>query len=282
MQFNKLDADIYVLNSISLTDALARTTHLGIGAHPDDNEILGYHGIIECFNQKDLWYTGVTVTDGASSPRAGKYAECSDEEMREIRMREQRKAAEIGKYSCQVQLRYSSMEVKQKHNPDLVDDLQNILDMAAPRVMYLHNPADKHDTHVATVIHSLKAIRALPPDKRPDKVYGCEVWRDLDWVVDCDKQLLPVDKHEEIASSLLRVYDSQIAGGKRYDLAVMGRRRAHATFFESHESDHARAITWAIDLTPLIRNENLSLVDYTLDLIESFKTDVKDRIEKFL
>jgi len=44
----------------------------------------------------------------------------------------------------------------------------------------------------------------------------------------------------------------------------------------------AKAITWAIDLTPLIKNEKLSVVDYTLDLIESFKTDVKNRIEKFL
>jgi len=144
------------------------------------------------------------------------------------------------------------------------------------------DPADKHDTHVATVIHSLKAIRALSSEKHPDKVYGCEVWRDLDWLVDSDKQLLPVDKHEEIATLLLEVYDSQIASGKQYDLAVIGRRRANATFFESHESDKAKAITWAIDLIPLIKNEKLSVVDYTLDLIESFKTDVKNRIEKFL
>lgn len=282
MQFNNPDADTYVPDSIFLTDALARTTHLGIGAHPDDNEILGYHGISECFNQKDLWYTGVTVTDGASSPRAGKYAEYLDAEIREIRMREQREAADIGKYSCQIQLRYSSKDVKQKYNPDLSNDLQKILEIAAPRVIYLHNLADKHDTHVATVIHSLKAIRALSSEKRPDKVYGCEVWRDLDWLIDSDKKLLPVDKHKEIATSLLEVYDSQIASGKQYDLAVIGRRRAHATFFEFSGSDKVKAITWAIDLTPLIKNEKLSVVDYTLDLIESFKTDVKNRIEKFL
>jgi len=80
----------------------------------------------------------------------------------------------------------------------------------------------------------------------------------------------------------LEVYDSQIESGKRYDLAVIGCRRANATFFESYEGDKAGAITWAIDLTPLTKIEKLSVVDYTFHLIESSKTDVKNRIEKFL
>jgi len=39
---------------------------------------------------------------------------------------------------------------------------------------------------------------------------------------------------ENLQFALLGVFESQIAGGKRYDLALMGRRRANATYFESH------------------------------------------------
>ena len=38
--------------------------------------------------------------------------------------------------------------------------------------------------------HSLAALRRLPADQRPKRVLGCEVWRDLDWLVDADKQVL--------------------------------------------------------------------------------------------
>jgi len=60
------------------------------------------------------------------------------------------------------------------------------------------------------------------------------VWRDLDWLVDSDKAPFDVSEHENLQAALLGVFDSQIAGGKRYDLASMGRRRANATYFESH------------------------------------------------
>ena len=49
------------------------------------------------------------------------------------------------------------------------------------------NLVDKHDTHVAVVLRVIAAIRQMPPDIRPEKLYGCEVWRDLDWMLDSDK-----------------------------------------------------------------------------------------------
>ena len=58
---------------------------------------------------------------------------------------------------------------------------------ARPAVVYTHNLADKHDTHVAVALRTLAAIRSLPADVRPAAFYGCEVWRDLDWMVDEDK-----------------------------------------------------------------------------------------------
>ena len=31
--------------------AVAKTTHMAIGAHQDDIEIMAYHGVLECFGR---------------------------------------------------------------------------------------------------------------------------------------------------------------------------------------------------------------------------------------
>ena len=129
-------------------------------------------------------------------------------------------------------------------------------------------------------MRSIEALRRLPVGKRPAKVYGCEVWRNLDWLNDDEKAVLPVSEYKNIASAILGVFDSQISGGKRYDLAAVGRRLSNATFFASHETDECDALTYAIDLTPLIGNSGLSISDFTVAAIERFKNDVKTRINK--
>ena len=78
--------------------ALTRTTHLGIGAHPDDLEFMALHGILACYERPDRWFAGVTVTDGRGSVRAGRFAEWSDEQLVAERRREQETAARIGQY----------------------------------------------------------------------------------------------------------------------------------------------------------------------------------------
>jgi LmbE family N-acetylglucosaminyl deacetylase len=281
MKLTSKKADIFIPNGISEYEALKRTTHLSIAAHQDDTEIFAYHGIAECFGRKDKWFSSVIVTDGAGSPRAGVYKDYSDSQMQEIRKVEQRKAAVVGDYSIQIQLAYPSSAVKTAPAKDLVGDLFAILAETGPEVVYLHNPADKHDTHVASVLHSIEALRRLPDEKKPDRVYGCEVWRNLDWLNDDEKAVLPASGHENIAAAILGVFDSQISGGKRYDLAAIGRRLSNATFFASHETDECAALTYAMDLTPLMRNPNLSIAAFTLAAIERFKNDVQSRINKF-
>jgi LmbE family N-acetylglucosaminyl deacetylase len=200
--------------------------------------------------------------------------------MLEIRKAEQRKAAAVGDYSIQIQLGYPSSAVKTAPSKDLVDDLFAILAATEPSTVYLHNPADKHDTHVASVLRSIEALRRLPDDKKPEKVYGCEVWRNLDWLNDDEKVILPVSDYKNVAAAVLGVFDSQISGGKRYDLAAIGRRLSNATFFASHATDECDSLIYAIDLTPLVRNPKLSIADFTLDAIERFESDVKSRINK--
>ena len=121
----------------------------------------------------------------------------------------------------------------------------------------------------------------LPAGRRPQRVLGCEVWRDLDWLVDMDKVGLDAGRHPALAAELLKVFDSQVTGGKRYDLATIGRRAANATFHTSHATDKVTGITWAMDLTPLVADPALDVTAFTLAHIERLRADVAGRIAKF-
>lgn len=280
MQFHNPTADVFVPDGLTPEAALARTTHLCFCAHQDDIEIMAYHGIAECYGREDRWFTGVVVTNGAGSPRAGIYEKFTDEEMQKVRRLEQRKAAHVGDYACQIQLDYSSAQVKDPKLVAVVEDMVKILRVARPQIVYLHNFADKHDTHVAVSLRALEALRRVAPEHRPAKVYGCEVWRDLDWLPDEDKQALPVSARPNLAAALVGVFDSQISGGKRYDLATLGRRTANATYFASHATDVETALTFAMDLTPLVADPSLSVVAYVTGFIDKFRADVEARVAR--
>jgi len=280
LKLHRPQAEIFVPDGIPMPEALARTTDLCIGSHQDDAEAMALSGILDCFGRTDRWFANVVVTDGAGSARSGLYADCSDARMKEIRRCEQRKAAILGEYSCQILLDYPSAMVKDPAVSGTVADLKQILLVARPKTVYLHNPADKHDTHVATFLRALTALRHLPPAARPERVLGCEAWRDLDWLNDEEKQALPATAHPNLAAALIGLFDSQIAGGKRYDLAVAGRRAAHATFFASHGVDESDGLVFAMDLTPLVRDPNLAVADYTLAAIDWFRADVASRLAK--
>jgi LmbE family N-acetylglucosaminyl deacetylase len=241
---------------------------------------MAFHGIAECFGRKDKRFAGVVMTNGGGSSRTGIYADYSDEQMIRVRVQEQRKAATIGEYACEIQLMHPSGDVKKPGHPGVAADMKAILETVRPEVLYVHNPADKHDTHVACCLRTIEAIRSLPKDRRPKRALGCEIWRDLDWLHDADKQVLPVERFKNLAASLSGVFDSQITGGKRYDVAVAGRRTAHASFFESHATDKADALSFAMDLTPLVEDETLDVLDYTLGFLRRFENEVRDRFAR--
>jgi len=281
MKFSSLGADVYVPDNRPVAEALARTTHLCLAAHQDDIEIMAYHGIAECHGRKDRWFTGVVLTDGSGSPRTGKFSHHSDEQMKAVRRAEQRLAAKLGQYSAVIQLAHPSTVVKSARSSAVRSDLAAILHACPARIVYLHNPADKHDTHVACFLRSLEALRGLPKAKRPKQVLGCEVWRNLDWLVDPDKVLLDDSAQPALAAKLIGTFQSQIAGGKRYDRAIAGRRLANATFHTSHATDQASAVTWAMDLTPLVLNEKLAVEKFTRAHLDRLRADVAARLKRF-
>ena len=281
MKFVKPDASVFIPDGLAVEDAFRRVTHLGIGAHQDDLEIMAFHGIQKCFTSKDLWFGAVTCTNGGGSPRAGEYASFSDEDMAALRRREQEKAAILGNYGALVQLNYASAEVKDVGTGRLRSDLVKVLKATRPEVVYTHNPADKHDTHLAVAFTALAALRELPPEERPTTVYGCEVWRALDWMDDADKVPLDVGRRENLSMGLIGVYDSQVEGGKRYDLATVGRRRSNAVYFQSHQTDEAEQLWFAMDLTPLVRDESLDVGRFVLGHVDKFRKSVEERIKKY-
>ena len=280
MKFKLDTAELFVPDGLPAKEALARTTHLAIGAHQDDLEIMSYEGIMSCFQQDDKWYTGVVVTNGSGSPRDDLYKEYTDEDMRVVRFKEQKKAAVVGEYAAQVLLDYPSSAIKDGSNKDPVADLKALLEAARPEVVYTHNLADKHDTHVGVTLKVIEAIRSLPEGDRPKKVLGCEVWRDLDWMCDDDKVGMDNSPHENLQAALLGVFDSQICGGKRYDLATMGRRKAHATYFASHGVDVTTGLNFAMDLTPLVAGPETDPAAYVQKYIQRFADEVTARVGK--
>jgi LmbE family N-acetylglucosaminyl deacetylase len=280
MKLKQESAEIFIPENISVEEALSRTTHMAIGAHQDDLEIMAIDGILECFQREDRWFTGVVVTNGSGSPRDDVYKDYTDEEMRQVRAVEQKKAAILGSYAAQSLLDYPSSAVKEADNKDIVEDITQLIEVAEPYIIYTHNLADKHDTHVGVTLKVIEAIRSLPAWKQPQQLFGCEVWRDLDWMVDDDKVAFDCSAHENLQVALLGVFDSQICGGKRYDLATIGRRRANATYFASHATDVATGMVFAMDLTPLIKDPSINISSFVQGHIDRFANEVAERLEK--
>lgn len=271
-------AEIHVPDWLPVGEALARTTHLAVAAHQDDVEILAIDGILRCYQRDDAWFAAVVVTDGAGSPRNGPYAGYTDAQMQRVRRLEQKKAAHVGDYAAVALLDHPSAAVKDARDARPVEDIAAILRAARPRVVYTHNLADKHDTHVAVALRAIAAIRSLPAAERPERLYGGEVWRDLDWLVDADKVAFDLSAHENLQAALVGVFDSQISGGKRYDLATQGRRRAHATYAASHGIDTATALGYAMDLTALVTDTTLSPWAHVAAHLDRFRNDVEARL----
>ena len=277
--FAQSNSEIYIPDGSDPTQALARTTHLSIAAHQDDIEIMAVEGILQGFENPDVHFTGCVVTDGHGSPRAGKFADVSDDEMAQIRVEEQKEAARIGKYSAQVFLGYPSAEVKKAGNQVLKEDLKTLIRQTQPEVLYTHNLADKHNTHVGVLLRLLEALRELEPEVLPKKLIGCEVWRNLDWMSDEKKVIMDASEQRELQAQLVDVFVSQVQGGKNYTDAILGRRAANATFFASHATDNATGLNFGMDMTLLLKDKDLDPIEFVKTFLEEFQQSVVGVIE---
>lgn len=273
---------IYIPSGEQELAALEKTTHLAIAAHEDDIELMSLFAIGDCLSDKSKCFSGVVATNGASSPRNGKFANVTDEEMVLLREKEQMKAADIGGYGALALLGYTSGDVKRDRRTECENDIEKLLRAAKPDEVFTHNPADAHETHLAVMCRTVAAIRRLPKELRPKKLWGCEVWRSLDWLPSEHKTIVNSERGVEIADKILNVFESQIAGGKSYDTAFVGRQCANATFSESHACDVYRYASVTLDMSILLRDDTISVADFISDVIEKFKTETAENLKKLI
>jgi LmbE family N-acetylglucosaminyl deacetylase len=277
--FSRPEADIYFPDPDrfpgGLEEALSKVTHLSVGAHADDIEVMSHDMICDCLaDPANLVFGGVVVTDGAGATGA-----VTGAALAAIRREEQREAARRGGYGVQIQLAHPSEAVRRCGHPGVTADLYTLFSKCRPRVLHLHQPADKHDTHVAVLLRCLEALRRLPRERQPDRVLGIEVWRSLDWMVDEDKIALDSGREPELARKLLEAFPSQISH-KRYDRATVGRRLANATYHEPRTPDRYTGITWSMDLTPLLEPTAPSVEAFIREHIRRFEEDTVQRIRR--
>ena len=281
MKFINSGADIHVPDGLDSEAALKRTTYMSIAAHQDDCEIMAYHAIAQCYDSDVDWYSAVILTDGGGSPRSGIYAGYTNEQIHIKRSAEQRVAADVGKYASVVQLAYSSEEVRTTKQDIIEEELVGILKIAQPKYMFIHNPADRHETHFGACMRALYAIRKLPEEYRPEKVYGMEVWRSLDWLSASDRLIFDTSKYPEVERGVITAFESQCTPLKRFDSAAIGRRLGNATFQAPRDNDITDSCNIGVDLTPLIQNPGLDIRQFTLAFIKRFNDEVNNMLVKF-
>jgi LmbE family N-acetylglucosaminyl deacetylase len=255
LQLARPGAQVFVPDGTKWEAACARVTHLVVAAHADDVEIMAWHAVLHAER-----LAAVIVTDGRDST---------------ARFLEQKRAASLGHYAAVIWLDHASPDVRQPAYAAVASDLSAILSTVRARWVYTHNLADRHDTHVAVALHTVRALRANPSSV--ERVLGCEVWRALDWLQPQDKVILDVGSLDQRVMPLIAAFHSQIAA-KRYDLAAAARKRANATFLDPHAADQSTALEYAMDLTPLVRDPTLDIARWTLQFVERFARDVEARL----
>lgn len=260
---------------------LSKTTHLCISAHQDDIEIMAYSQIFDCYNNKNKYFCAVNTTNGSGSPRTGKFANFTDEEMVKTRIEEQKKACDIGKYNGLIMMMYPSKDIKNVSCTAPKEDLKQIILTTKPEIVITHNLLDKHSTHIATCIKVIDALREIKDIYKPKQVIGLEVWRGLDWLSSKDKLFFDTSKNKKLEKNLLNVFESQVEGGKRYDLAAIGRRYANATFFESHNTDEVKSLNYGLDMTEFVYS-NKSYTEFIKEKIKNFEEEVLNQVEPLL
>ncbi len=272
--------DAFAPGGEDFDEALARVTHLSIGAHHDDLEFMSLAPIEHCRKNAGAFFGGVVCTDGRGSARAGAMAGTTEDDLAAGRIAEQREAARLGRYAAVLQLGSPSRAVRDADGRGCLEsDLTQILRSSTPENLYIHNFADKHPTHVAVALASLAAVRALAPERRPRRLFGCEGWRDLGWMPDRRKVLLDAGNDTAFVGTLFGVFRTQIGGGKRYDRAVLGRKFANATLFDPHAPDAMEMAEVAVDLTPLLLDDTLDPAAFTLGLVDEFREEVRRALD---
>ncbi len=240
---------------------LSLGTHLAIGAHPDDLEIMAGPLIEECLQDDRKKFVGVVCTHGVSDSFISENSTQLISEKIKVRRSEQLKAAELAGYFAVIQLGHSSSDVKNPRFTILKEQLSELIKTIKPQKVYTHNPFDRHRTHRAVFRNVFESLR--DSQFRPEEFLGCEVWRGLDWLDSEKKRALSINDTAFI-EKLISCFSSQQDSQRDYALGLRSRLKANQTFndaYKSLESDH---ILYALDLKHLLEKKTQVKLSHAL------------------
>lgn len=255
-----------------------KISHLAIGAHPDDVEIFAFNAIQQCYKSEDKHFAAVICSNGSGAPAYGKFKEKSKNEIVQIRNEEQQKAAQIGQYTGLVHFNQESETLKQG-NAVFIKDLKVLLEFLKPEYIYTHSPFDDHKTHRCTLRACLQALKMIEDKSWLKGLFACEVWGSLDWLPKQYKYVLGENKSEDLQMRLLECFYSQNIGSqKRYDLGTIGRKLGNATFFESDKGNQYTHQSYAIDLSSVIKQDNVDVSNYCSQIVSDYHESIKSKL----
>lgn len=248
-----------------------------MGAHPDDVEIMAFPAILNGIKDESPSFGAVVCTKGDRAPLGASAAPGSREALPRLREEEQRQAAAIGKYAVVAQLGESSERVR-SGACEFLFGLRSLLGCCRPSVIYTHAPTDRHPTHIAVCAAVLRLLRDLPPHERPQALMGCEVWGSSDWVPERRKVAAVFDDGAGLSSELIGQFRSQLGSGKNYEDAVRGRWSANSVFNRYDRIEERPFLSWMIDMSPLLRDERVTLREFVQKLVQEFGEEVLSRL----
>lgn len=255
--------------------------YLCVCAHPSDCEIMAIDGIQRGYRAQKYSFSCVVTTDGSENERGGKYLKSSDKRMSNVLASEQRKAAELGRYNSVYFMNYKAEEARDQENEDIVAEYIEIIKELKPRIVYTHSLLDRDPTHVCVAVKVINALRKLRKGDQPKVVYGCEMWRDLDWI-DKDKIVsFDISKNIRLQRQLISVFKSQIIN-RDYINAAIGRRYVNAAFSRDDKKKEAKLTARAINMTTLLRRKELPIKRYAMSFIDDLYSEINDSMDRSL
>lgn len=254
---------------------------MAICAHGDDCELMAIDGIQRGYRASKYTFACVVTTDGADSERSGRYARTNNEKMASVVMAEQKKAANIGRYNSVYFMNYSTEEVRDQENEDIVNEYVEIIKELKPRVLYTHSILDRNVTHVAVAIKVINALRSMKKGDQPKVLYGCESERDLDWVDPSKVVTFNVSKNMRLQRQLISAHKSANLS-RDYVNAAIGRRLVNAVFNREEKRKTAKLTAKAINMTTLLRRKDYPIKRFAMSFIDDLYTEINDMMDRTL
>ena len=166
--------------------------------------------------------------------------------------------------------------MKNPSNLKTVEEIAEIIRACRPEIVYTHNLADKHDTHVAVAMRTIAAIRSLPAGQRPKRCIRLKYGAGLTGSTTMKKSALTPPS----TPTLRRCSGIRQPDCGRQALRQRAGPQARERHFRKHDTDDVKA-SYGLDIAELV-NSDMDYFDFINRFIKNFRKDVEERIRSLL